>query len=361
MFNPKNIASLQTLTQAIWFRFLVAAVGIYGSYIYYGLLQEKLFSKDYTGKKDEKFTYSFAILLFQNIFSYLVAHAINRYYYNLKKSAMDWKTEALIGGCNFGTMISANTALSFVSFPVQALMKSSKIVSILMVSLCFGAGKSYSKKQYLTGFIITLGIVLFNLLQSKGKGDKETSFIGLGLLVFSLFCDGMLGTTQTEAKEKFGPSAFDQMESSNKYTMLFTIVFSLVTFQMGPFFFFCYRYPAIIGDLVQVAMLGTIGQVFIFYTIFNFSPFVLSILTTTRKFFTVLASIAIYQHHVNTYQWMAILMVFAGVGMELLDGAKKKHAPKHAPKLPVTKDEDGVELNNTGAVNNHEGDDAKLK
>lgn len=361
MFTPQNLATIQKLTQATWFKFIVATGGVYGSYVYYGLLQEKLFTNDYTGNKKIKFSNSFAILLFQNIFSFLLAYAINRYYYKLKKSAMDLATEITIGGCNFCTMISANTALSYVSFPVQALMKSSKIVSILMVSLILGTGKTYTKKQYATGVLITIGIIIFNLMQGKNKGTKETSFVGLALLVFSLFCDGFIGMKQTEAKEKFNPSAFDQMESINKYSMFCTLLFSLVTFQMGDFYFFCNKYPDVIGDLVQVAFLGTIGQVFIFYTIFNFSPFVLSIITTTRKFFTVLASIVIYQHPTNAYQWAAIVIVFAGVGIELWDGSKKKHSVKHTPKLPVSND-DTVELTSIGVSHsNHDGDDAKLK
>jgi len=106
---------------------------------------------------------------------------------------MDFITEVTIGGCNFGTMICANTALSYVSYPVQALMKSSKILSILLVSFFLATGKAYSKSQYVSGFIITTGIVIFNLFGGKDKGEKETSIFGLLLLLVSLFCDGMIG------------------------------------------------------------------------------------------------------------------------------------------------------------------------
>jgi len=278
---------------------------------------------------------------------------------------MDLKTELSIAGCNFGTMICANTALSYVSYPVQALMKSSKILSILMVSLCFAGAvkKKYTKSQYLSGFIITTGIVVFNLFQGKSKGDKETSIIGLALLVFSLFCDGMIGVKQNEAKEKFKPSAFDQMESSNKWCLLFTFVFSLVTFQMGQFIFFCIQYPAVILDLVIIATLGTVGQIFIFYTIFNFSPLVLSIVTTTRKFFTVIASIFFYQHPVNSTQWASIGLVFLGVVLEFYNETQKhaSNADKKEPKLPIAKDEN-IELHVTQvSANRHDDDDDKLK
>ena len=78
---------------------------------------------------------------------------------------MDLKTELTIAGCNFGTMICANTALSYVSYPVQALLKSSKIISILLVSLVLGKGKDYTRIQYISACLITIGIIVFNLMQ----------------------------------------------------------------------------------------------------------------------------------------------------------------------------------------------------
>jgi len=337
---------IAVLTQPRWVKFMIAAGGIYGAYIKYGLVQEKLFVTDYSGDEDDKFTYSFAILLFQNLFSFILAASVNKYYYGITKSAMDFKTELTIAGSNFGTMICANTALSFVSYPVQALLKSSKIISILLVSLILGKAKKYTKAQYFSASVITMGIIVFNLFGGKDKKGKETSIFGLFLLLISLFCDGMIGTTQSEAKEKFNPSAFDQMESANKWCAFLTLVFALITFQMGSFLFFCISYPAVIADLVTIAALGTVGQVFIFYTIFNFTPLILSILTTTRKFFTVLASIVFYQHEVNNFQWMAIGLVFVGVFLELYEGSKKKahEGKKSTTKLPVTT-EDTVELN----------------
>lgn len=343
-------------------KFLIGAGGIYCSYIYYGLVQERLFRTDYSGDPDHQFNYSFAVLLFQNLFSFLLASAINRYSFGLTRSAMDFKTELAIGACNFGTMICANTALSFVSYPVQALMKSSKILSILMVSLVFAGAtkKKYSMSQYFSGFVITTGIIVFNLFGGKAKSGGETSLIGVILLVISLFCDGMIGVKQNEAKEKFKPTAFDQMESCNKWCFVITLAFSIISFQIGPFMFFCWFYPAVIFDLVTIACLGTIGQVFIFYTITNFSPLILSIVTTTRKFFTVLASIFFYQHPVSNAQWLAISLVFFGVLLEFIS-EQRKHS--HGDKKESKPVKDDMELGNVEKVvaHRHENDDEKHK
>jgi len=76
--------------------------------------------------------------------------------------------------------------------------------------------------------------------------------------------------------------------------------------------------------------------VFIFYTIANFSPLILSIVTTTRKFFTVVISIFMYNHPMNIYQWMSIALVFTGVFIEMLSGNKKHAAKKDHQPLPTT-------------------------
>jgi UDP-galactose transporter B1 len=311
-------------------KFLIAVGGIYISYIYFGLIMERLFNSDYSGqnreKGYEKFTFGFATSIFQNIFSYLLALLVNRVYYNQTKSKMGLKSELLIAGCNFGSVFLASQALAFISFPIQALMKSSKIISILIVSFLLGSKAQHTKSQYFCGIIITAGIIIFNLTNEKKKGgdDHDTSVIGLVIILASLFCDGVLGTRQGEVKKKFNPSAWDQMESLNKWAGIICFSLSIITFQFGGFIKFVIANPLVITDLTLLAILGTFGQIFIFYTIFNFSPLILSIVTTTRKFFTVLASIMIYKHNITQWQWFSIVLVFIGVFIEMLSGNKKE-------------------------------------
>ena len=127
------------------------------------------------------------------------------------------------------------------------------------------------------------------------------------------------------------------MESLNKWAGIICLTVSISTFQMGGFIKFVIEYPLVIKDLVLLAVLGTFGQIFIFYTIANFSPLILSIVTTTRKFFTVLASIVIYNHPVTGMQWVAIGLVFIGVFIEMISGSKK-HGGKTGHKPLPTED-----------------------
>jgi UDP-galactose transporter B1 len=324
--------SFQEIYRLWWIKFIIGTAGIYTFMVCYALLQEKLYTKDYTNDPSIKFDYSFAIILLQQLFSYILAFTINRKYYKVNKSTMNLNTEMIIGFCKFGGMLTANASLLHVSYPVQALMKSSKIISILLVSLCFATGEKYAKSQYLTGFKITTGIVTFNLWGNMDSGEKQSNIIGILLLMLSVFLDGLLGVKQTEAKRKFQPTAFDQMESLSKWCVIFTLGYSIVFFQLAPFLYFCYDYPSVLKDIVLLAITGTFGQVFTFYMIFHFSPLVMSIVATTRKFFSVVVSILVYEHDINLVQWGAIALVFAGVALELMSEGNKKQKEALTPE-----------------------------
>lgn len=55
----------------------------------------------------------------------------------------------------------------------------------------------------------------------------------------------------------------------------------------------------------------------------NFNSFVTSIITTTRKFFTVLMSVFIFKHDLANMQWVGVGMVFSGLLSELFEKYQK--------------------------------------
>lgn len=63
---------------------------------------------------------------------------------------------------------------------------------------------------------------------------------------------------------------------------------------------------------------------FIYTMIINFGSLMCSIVTTTRKFFTVLASIALFGHAISTQQILGAALVFSGLLADQIMG-KDKH------------------------------------
>ena len=68
------------------------------------------------------------------------------------------------------------------------------------------------------------------------------------------------------------------------------------------------------------SLCSAFGQIFIFLTIRTFDSLTLSTITTTRKFFTIVASVVVHGNVLNNSQWLAVLVVFAGLGLEVVDG-----------------------------------------
>lgn len=100
--------------------------------------------------------------------------------------------EIYVGFLNYATMLSSNYALNFVNFPVQALVKSCKILPVMLTGIIWGV-YSYPWTKYFNAFMVTVGLVIFNLGKSS-KDDLDVEFIGGFLLFISLLFDGLIQT-----------------------------------------------------------------------------------------------------------------------------------------------------------------------
>jgi UDP-galactose transporter B1 len=72
-------------------------------------------------------------------------------------------------------------------------------------------------------------------------------------------------------------------------------------------------------DITLIGLLQVLGQLSIYFVVLNFKQHMFPLVATTRKVFTVLLSIFIFNHKMNIYQWIALVMVFGGMGYELFD------------------------------------------
>lgn len=61
-------------------------------------------------------------------------------------------------------------------------------------------------------------------------------------------------------------------------------------------------------------------------TVANFGPLTCSIITTTRKFFTILASVLLFGNSLITRQWLGVFLVFAGLTLDSIYGKARKKA-----------------------------------
>ncbi|WAR06078.1 S35B1-like protein [Mya arenaria] len=169
------------------------------------------------------------------------------------------------------------------------LGKSVKPIPVMILGILL-AKKRYPAAKFLFILMICMGVALFMFKDKPAVADESHGFgFGEVLLLVSLTLDGLVVTGEGLA-----------------------------------FLGFMERFPSILIKMVTFGIASAIGQVFIFITVTSFGPLPCSIITTTRKFFTILGSVIIFQNPINSRQWAGTVLVFMGLGLDSAYGKEKK-------------------------------------
>jgi UDP-galactose transporter B1 len=305
-------------------KLLLSVGGIYFCYLSSGVLQEHIYS--YKSEEGERFSQTLLLLWFQCLvnvaFSGVMIKVIGG-----SGEIIPVRLFAAAGCAYICAMICSIEALKYVNFPTKELGKSCKMVPVMLFGVLF-AKKKYSFRDYVCVALITAGIIIFNLSGKHKGGGEGNSAYGLGLLFASLVLDGVTGSTQDNLKRKYKHSVHEMMFYMNLMALLILTPAALVTGQAVSGTVFCLANPAVLMDLVGFALMAAVGQNFIYYSINHFSALVCTTITTTRKFFTILCSVIFFGHPMNVKQWGGVLLVFAGIGGNMMGKYTKSQAAK---------------------------------
>lgn len=311
-------------------RFLICAAGIFFCYFYYGILQERITRKDYG---DERFVYSMALVFSQCVVNYIYAVIVSR---GVLTQGEDTTKTSYYVTCSLSyliAMVSSNKALVWVNYPTQVVGKSCKPIPVMILGVLIGR-KVYPLRKYLFVLMIVVGVALFMYKDKAGKAAAEAgSGIGLGeiLLLVSLACDGITGAVQERMKAEHNTRSGHMMKAMNLWSMIFLGVALVLTGEGLEFIGFISRHPGVIWQILSFCVASAFGQFFIFMCVSDFGPLPCSIITTTRKFFTVLASVILFGNELMSRQWLGVLLVFAGLFLDGVFG-KKKQVEKQSNK-----------------------------
>lgn len=295
---------------------------MYLSYLLYGLLQERIFNTLYlssNGSEPRKFTAASAIGIAQFLLAYLATSLIlSRQPASPKEFGM--LEEMPLGVLNGWTIFCSNKALIYVSFPLQALFKSCKVLGVILVSLVNPYSKSLSRTKLKVGLVFTAGIFLFNFFGAPRKDTRESSLIGIALLLLSLMTDGSLSEIQVQFKKKVSNcSSILLYNLTSKWSLLTFSVISLLTGEVLVIYEFLVKREQFVWDLLLISIAGMVGQFFLFEIVQRFDSYVLPIVTSSRKIITVCLSMIVFGHEVTLAQLLGICLIFGVIIYELME------------------------------------------
>jgi len=273
--------------------------------------------------------------------------------------------------------------MSFIPFPLYMLVSSCKLIPVMAVGMLVN-GAQRPASDYLSAAIMTQGVLLYSAHQimggggggggDKGHGAKghvhvgapastlfgfeldETSRLAAGVLftLVNLTLEGYTNASQDRlfkrGKEKGRPvQGIVMMASMNAWSVLLLTAGLLAQLagaaalglrgerlEGASFLFsaaaFAARHPEVVLHVASFSLLGAFAQLFIFTCIGVHGSFTNTVITISRKFVTVLVSVALYSHKLDFVQWIGVVDVFAGLGVQLAFGGGGHGAAAHTPE-----------------------------
>nr|CAG4636978.1 EOG090X05CU [Ceriodaphnia reticulata]SVE72907.1 EOG090X05CU [Ceriodaphnia reticulata] len=311
--------------------------GLQISYLLWGILQEKIMTREYTdGDKVERFTDS-QFLVFVNR---ILAFAFSGIYLLMTHQSVHRTPLYKYSFCSVSNTLSSwcqYEALKFVSFPTQVLAKSAKVIPVMLMGKLVSRAQ-YKNYEYATAVLISVGMTAF-LLGSDGgkKGNSVTTASGAVLLCGYLIFDSFTANWQSALFKEHQPSSVQMMCGVNLMSCLFT---SASLIQQGGFFHsfsFAARHPVFIVDCLLTAVSSASGQLFIFATISKFGPVVFTIIMTVRQGLSILLSCLLYRHHLSYMGVLGVFTVFLAIFLRIYYAQQHKKRKLDATESSVSK------------------------
>ncbi|OMJ18497.1 UDP-galactose transporter-like protein [Smittium culicis] len=322
--------------------------GVYVCFLTWGLTQEKVASTKYG--EGEKFKH----FLFLNMVQALIASLVGYVYsvFILKDPKIQLTTERCKNFFKVGLLSAIASpfgyaSLKHIDYLTLTLAKSSKLIPVMVMHKILYR-RTFPFYKYVVVSAITLGVFGFMALGPKkasASGDSLglslANVFGLLLVFINLSIDGALNSTQDniiESDKKI--NGRNMMIYMNLATGLLYMLYLINPYssELSSAISFLSRNPAAVWDILIFAACGSIGQCFIFHMLGNYGSLTLVTVTVTRKLFTMLLSVFLYNHVLSVGQWFSIALVFSAIIYEVY---VKMSTPKTKTKsLPKSKIEE---------------------
>merc|ERR1719498_219533 len=192
----------------------------------------------------EYFSHSVYIVLQNRLVSATFAFAMVLWNGESAKATPPLWKYAAISISNVAATTCQYEALKWVSFPVQMLGKSFKMMPVMIWGIII-SGKQYGMKDWLIAAAVTGGVTEFLMTGkiSSANAKQEDSIYGLALLVGFLAFDGFTSTFQEKLFKEHSTTKYNQMLYINTFSAITSCVSLLVFGGFGEAIAFCSAHP----------------------------------------------------------------------------------------------------------------------
>jgi len=310
-YNPESFARRRPI------RFLFCFTGLQLSYLTWGYMQELIMTTTFTptaSAPDGRFP-SAAFCVFSNRFLAIIVAVIAVKIRHGAVLANNVAPLVAFAPCALSNTMSSwiqYASLRYVSFPVQTVFKSSKIIPVMVMGKVL-KGTGYPISQYVEAFLITVGVAIFSIFSKSSDRDNITDMIGLLFMCMYICFDSFTSQWQDTIYVKYGRAnvdPFQMMLGVNSWAILITTSGLIINGDIPKIIEFFKVNPIVLNYNIISAISSASGQLFIYNTIKEFGPIVFTVIMTTRQMLSICVSFLIFQHPVSVKALCGVLIVF---------------------------------------------------
>jgi len=296
-------------------KLMFCVLGLLVAYICWGYFQERLMTVEYPnvvikGSKD-RFKNSEFLVFLNRVAGLVIASIALRMQDPPLACAPPYKFLF----CSISNVLSAwfqYEALKFITFPMQVLAKSCKVLFTMLMGVAIYQ-KKFTFMEYINALFIALGLVIFKYGQTTGEhtDDSITAqyfLVGLILIVCYILCDSFTSNWQSRIFKEHSITSLQMMQGVNVFSMFFSLLTSTPEILSTLRFFG--SHPSIMWHAGLMSACSGIGQLFIFYTIGQFGAVVFAVAMTIRLICSVLLSIIAFNHRINPIGGLGMTFTF---------------------------------------------------
>ncbi|OHT06698.1 Solute carrier family 35 member B1 [Tritrichomonas foetus] len=286
-------------------KLILAIASMYICFLIHFTIQESLLPQGEFN--DNFFHFPSALLFWVNLFNMIAASIVTKFKkLHLPSSPYPYLWISIpqqIG------LAASNYAVKYVDYPTLSLLKSAKPMSVMICSI-FIFRTPITKERVLVVIVLSIGLAIFGF---KRKFTGST-FSGLFLAFVSLLSDAIYVPMVDRLKANEG-GPFITMKYSYSWSLLFISIVSF--YEIFHSFIWLSLHPLFIPKILAFGFTGCLAHVSLFTAVGMCDGIVISIATTTRKFFSILLSSILFHHHLTSLQWVGVFIVFFALGMEI--------------------------------------------
>lgn len=267
--------------------------GLQVSYLTWGYVQEKVMTTDYATGRFPSATFC----VFSNrVLAIVVSFALILYRHGTPAIPAPLWTFAPCSLSNSLSSYGQYQSLRYVSFPLQTLSKSTKVIPVMLMGKLLNK-KVYPWIDYVEAAVISLGVSMFSFSESGAKQSHETQLVGLLLLALYVAADSF--TSQWQSRVYKAHPTVDQyqmMFAVNVWSAMLTLAALVLSSELFVSLEFLAANPPAVWDNLLISITSASGQLFIYFTIRRFGPVVFTIIMTTRQMFSMVLSTLSFGH-----------------------------------------------------------------